>query len=398
MTARHFLICTGLFVFLSQDVPHVFAAEWAARYEDALRDRTELSRLEAEIADALVAPTEAMAAQSHAASRLDDLDPELQAVWSALKEEAESLFAEGSLAAIDAQGGVVEFAADFLGADSLEHDMALLLLGQMLLAAGDPAAAGGLIETASAAMASRLGSGHFISLQARAEMAQVYLAQDDLTSATRLLEQLIQESAESLGQAHGLAQLFGQQLETVLLATGQGELARERLAARCDALLRVTGPWFSGAQSCLLGVANALVAAGNDEAAEAALNVYLEREQAKVLSHAAGVVAADEMLAQIEARSNRVDRALERLNQRLSAADLDEQSWATLSFTKTQILMSEGAIEEAGEVLSQYAARARILVARGSPPIGDSQQPRGRTCAAVRCIECRGGAFPAKFS
>ena len=361
MTARHLFICTGLFVFLSQGVPHVFAAEWAAQYEAALRDRAELGRVEAEIASALVAPTEAMAERTRAASRLDDLDPELQAVWAALKEEAESLFAGGSLAAIDAQGGVVEFAADFFGTDSLEHDVAMLRLGQMLLAAGDPAAAGGLIEAAAAAMTARLGSGHFTTLQARAEMAQVYLAEDDLASATSLLAQLIQESAESLGPAHGLAQLFGQQLETVLLATGQGDLARERLAARCGALTRVTGPWYSGAQTCLLSMVNALVAAGNDVAAEAQLNVYLEREEAKVAPHAAGVVAAHETLAQIEARSNRVDRALERLNQRLTTSDLDEQSWATLSFTKTQILMSEGAIEEAGEVLSQYAARARDL-------------------------------------
>ena len=94
--------------------------DWSAAYQSVLTDAEQINAIERQIERELLPSLAPSADQEASISKLGTIDTELQAVWTALTEEADALYREGSLEAISAQQGVIEFAADFFGVDSLE--------------------------------------------------------------------------------------------------------------------------------------------------------------------------------------------------------------------------------------------------------------------------------------
>ncbi|NDG94042.1 MAG: hypothetical protein EBY55_13010, partial [Gammaproteobacteria bacterium] len=134
--------------------------DWSAAYQSVLADAEQIDAIEREIERELLPSLASSADQEASVKKLLTIDPELQAVWTALTEEADALYREGSLGAISAQQGVIDFAADFLGVESLEYWQSKLYLGQMLLAAGETDSAATLFLEAVEGLGKLLGVWH----------------------------------------------------------------------------------------------------------------------------------------------------------------------------------------------------------------------------------------------
>ena len=91
----------------------LFGQDWSAAYEPVLNDAEQIDAIERQIERELLQSSAPSADQEASIRKLGTIDPELQAVWTALTEEADALYREGSLEAISAQQGVIDFAADF---------------------------------------------------------------------------------------------------------------------------------------------------------------------------------------------------------------------------------------------------------------------------------------------
>ena len=99
----------------------LFGQDWSTAYQSALTGAAQIDAIERQIERELLPSLAPSAVQEASARKLGTIDPELQTVWTALTEEADALYREGSLEAISAQQGVIDFAADFLGVESLEY-------------------------------------------------------------------------------------------------------------------------------------------------------------------------------------------------------------------------------------------------------------------------------------
>ncbi len=134
--------------------------DWSAAYQSALTDAEQIDAIERQIERELLPSVAPSADQEASIRKLGTIDPELQAVWTALTGEADALYREGSLEAISAQQGVIDFAADFLGVESLEYWQSKLYLGQMLLAASEPDSAAMLFWRGCGRTGKLLGAWH----------------------------------------------------------------------------------------------------------------------------------------------------------------------------------------------------------------------------------------------
>ena len=335
--------------------------DWSAAYQSVLTDAEQIDAIERQIERELLPTLASSADQEASISKLGTIDTELQAVWTALTEEADTLYREGSLEAISAQQGVIEFAADFFGVDSLEFWQARVYLGQMLLAVGDADSATILFEEAIEGLGAVLGPQHPLVLASQAELAQVSVAKGNTVDALELLESLVTRSRDAHGLIHPLTQSLSDRIEAILIATAQALEATERRSARCEAIADVASGWYSASQDCLLALADLYISIGDDGQAERTLLLYQSFEVAKATASTSGLAVSDRLLAGVEARSNRIEQALSRIAARLETMDMSDASGLLLRYTKTQLLMDEGSLQEAAAEMAQYADTASAV-------------------------------------
>ena len=335
--------------------------DWSATYQSVLNDADQIEAIERQIEQELLPSLVTSADREASARKLETIDPELQAVWTALTEEANALYREGSLEAISAQHGVIDFAADFLGVESPEYWQAKLYLGQMLLAAGETDSAAMLFSEAVEGLSTLLGPWHPLVIESRAELAQVSVARNETAVAVRLLESLMVRSIDEHGLIHPLTKTLGDRVEAIQVATGRGQEgglgAFSSMRVNRPAGLRLV----QRAQQCRLALADLYISIGDDERAEQTLVRFQSIEAAKATASADGLARSDRLLAEIDFRSNRLERALNRIDTRLERLGETDPSALSLRFTKTRLLMDEGSLQAAAMELATYADTARTI-------------------------------------
>ena len=335
--------------------------DWSAAYQSVLADAEQIDAIEREIERELLPSLASSADQEASVRKLLTIDPELQAVWTALTEEADALYREGSLGAISAQQGVIDFAADFLGVESLEYWQSKLYLGQMLLAASETDSAAMLFSQAAEGLGKLLGAWHPLVIESRAELAQVSVARGEAAEAVRLLESLTTRSIDEHGLIHPLTKSLSNRVEAIQVATGRGQEAALARSTRCESIAQLASDWYRGAQECLLTAADLYISLGDDERAEQTLIRFQSIEAAKATASEESFARSDRLLAEIEFRSNRLDQALNRIDTRLEKLGPADPSALSLRFAKTRLLIDEGSLQAAAMEMATYADTAKTI-------------------------------------
>lgn len=335
--------------------------DWSEAYQSVLTDAEQIDAIERQIERELLPTLAASADQEASVRKLGTIGPELQAVWTALTDEADALYREGSLESISAQQGVIDFAADFLGLESLEYWQSKLYLGQMLLAAGETDRAAAVFSEAVQGLSSLLGPWHPLVMESRAELAQVSVAKGEPVEAVRRLKSLITRSIDEHGLIHPLTKMLSNRVEAILIATGQARDAASARSNRCESIAQLASNWFGEAQECLLAAADLYISIGDDDQAEQTLLRFQSFESVKASASVERLARSDRLLAQIESRSNRLDQALDRIETRLQGLGSADPSALSLRFAKTRLLMDEGSLTEASMELATYADTARTV-------------------------------------
>ena len=168
-------------------------------------------------------------------------------------------------------------------------------------------------------------------------------------------------SIDEHGLIHPLTKTLGDRVEAIQVATGRGQEAALARSARCESIAQLASDWYKGAQQCRLALADLYISIGDDERAEQTLVRFQSIEAAKATASAEGLARSDRLLAEIDFRSNRLERALNRIDTRLERLGETDPSALSLRFTKTRLLMDEGSLQAAAMELATYADTARTI-------------------------------------